>query len=997
MSNDFLNNNLDKYFELAKNDNSILSKSESRQLIENNEFAKLNKSSKIGKFKMGFIATTAAAAVFAGLFAINNTDFINKDIHSINESKVIASNNNKDKKVETDKLLPSNSKDVELRTAPIKNIETKVVFEKDTANIIKDENTNKDKRKDKNSFNIQSANVIVLNKAELEKLGVKLIDNSTIEFTALQDSKNPRKVTLTKNSSAIERSNGNVKSPEPKFVTDRNGNKILSLFTGKNRNALLANVTTKDGTLPIATISDNNPNVSVRTMSIDLSNKENDHLTSAAEMSIVEFRKSKTNEELDQKDTSCPQVSLTVNDSEVQQIIEMAQKDTSIKRIFSENYIKSGNRIHKTRENIKNSEIMNDSTLITNKQTAINYQAIAHNQNANKIVIRKNILHNPKEKLNEPKSISDNQNSQTDSSISVIEIETDDDQNKLNTNLQITSQIESDDLGVGFAMDLDSNLKLNMAYAFDKDKINTFITKYIGDNDLDKKLKRDSSGSTSFNFDGSSISKMINDTNLHKMLKNIKFNFDNKNVEIDSNVKPNQNETKEDIVSKEVIEINDTDSPNENAKTKNIVIKKKIINSNKIKNNSTVSANIFNNSKDNANLKSGESKSKVVNFEKELNSLLNSWNSDSSMHKMLQKLYKCKPSDDKKENIEKKNINKKNIELQNVLKEESETLSAMPNTTSVFIPNVTIDGKVTNATIFVNDKDIPKTLEELKKGGNDRKLLIENRISSSNEIVTTSEQIETQDKSIDSVASNKNFIKVIKNIRYNKQDTIQNEKELQAIITNRTYKYDKQDTSGIAQFSGVKEMEWAAKDFDEMPAFGSAIFNKDKELKCLEEYQDINKLIPISIKFDNNNIDYILWYEPNEELINSLPTKYAKMLSIEYNASKLVETCGNTPNAAPLMDVWKACDGDVKNLGVAPNPAKEKVTISYDLLVAKNISISINDLTGMHIADLKSNVYTEKGNHSDQINLPNNLASGMYYIVLKTDQGETAIQRIIVQ
>ncbi|MCX6148817.1 MAG: T9SS type A sorting domain-containing protein [Candidatus Kapabacteria bacterium] len=973
MNNDFLNNNLDNYFELAKNDNSIISQSESRQLIENEDFAKLSKSSTKGKIKMGFIATTAAAAVFAGLFAINNTDFINKDNHSINESKVIASNNNTDKKVETDKLLPSNSKDVELRTAPIKKIETKVVFEKDTANIIKDENTNKDKKKDKNSFNIQSANVIVLNKAELEKLGVKLIDNSTIEFTALQDSKNPRKVTLTKNSSAIERSNGNVKSPEPKFVTDRNGNKILSLFTGKNRNALLANVTTKDGTLPIATISDNNPNVSVRTMSIDLSNKENDHLTSAAEMSIVEFRKSKTNEELDQKDTTCPQVSLTVNDSEVQQIIEMAQKDTSIKRIFSENYIKSGNKIHKTRENIKNTEIINDKPIDTNKQTAINYQAIAHNQNANKIVIRKNILHNPKEKFNmtlKPgqvlvadeaenstqinivtSNIEDNQNNQKDENSSIIEVDSNNTPNKSRKEMQLNAHFNSDELGLGMIMEVDSNMKMNMGYSFDKDKLNGVIDKYLSKLDLSKLAVLDSMRKMpSFNFDKNTIAKMINDSNIQSIYKNlykdmshdsnitnmsnnVKVKFDKDKIKIQKRIQLKQNDKKSEVIDESIL-----DMPIKDLK----VIEKN-------------------------------------DYQNRLNEVLTSWKSDSSMHKMLQKLYKCKPSDDKKvEDIPKSAMK---VSISDVIRirhldNENEFSNKLDSIK---------DGKYSFPFDTLNPNDnIGLNLSQLSKLNSELRKI---KINIDKQTITNGD-----------LSDNKNVVVVTKSeIKHSKQDSMQNDKEMKAIITNRTYKYDKQDTSGIAQFSGVKDMEWAAKDFDEMPAFGSAIFNKDKELKCLEEYQDINKLIPISIKFDNNNIDYILWYEPNEELINSLPTKYAKMLSIEYNASKSGETCGNTPNAAPLMDVWKACDGDVKNLGVAPNPAKEKVTISYDLLVAKNISISLNDLTGMHIADLKSNVYTEKGNHSDQINLPNNLASGMYYIVLKTDQGETAIQRTIVQ
>ncbi len=807
MKNDKLNTNLNDFFDEAKNDSPIISQSESRQLIENAEFASADKlQNKIGINKMSLITTTAAAAIFAGVFAINNSEILNNnhenntyknsDNNTLNTNSIASNNNNNNSsndKSNDEKSLPISKKDLEVIPEPKKEVIKKIVIEK--TNAIPKEDIKKSTTKDKHSLNIQCANVIELNSDELHKLGVKVLPDMSIEFIALQSSQNPRKITLTKNSSAIERSKEYIKSPEPKFVTDKNGNKIISLFTSKNKNALLANVSTREGVMPIATISDKNPNLTVRTMSIDMSNKEKDQLTSGLNESLIEFRKIENG--IDVTDSIYKGLAWTVADNRIKNIVKIAQNDKRVVNVFNESYIKSGNEITKTKENIKDKTISDNSSDIIDPNDNLNIETFLKMNNANTIIIRKNILNQPKPNLAlrlQPgqKIISSSDENEKNISLNLVEVANDDTHGKLRTEEELSALKNSNEMGDGYIFNLDSNK--NKEYnSLDKEKINKLIGKYIKNIDINKLEK-------------------------HNNLGEIVINSDNQNIILDTIIQNNISQVNIDSIVKSI---------------------------------------------------------------------------SSGKHKI---------------NIE------KNVQI---------------------------------------------------------------KVNKDNQITTITTSDSNEEKEIpDSNTENK----------------------MTTIVVKSDMKYSRKNLSDTSNPHFIKNMPWAAKDFDEMPAVCSNIFEKDSDLTALMvEYKEINKLIPISIKLDNSTIDYILWYEPSELLISSLPTDIAYRVEKEYIASKSGETCGNTPNPAPLMDVWKACSGDLKNLGVVPNPAKENVTVSYELVNAKNISISLNDLTGNKVAELKANSFIEKGNHSELINLPNNIPSGMYYVVLISDQNETAIQRIIIQ
>lgn len=158
----------------------------------------------------------------------------------------------------------------------------------------------------------------------------------------------------------------------------------------------------------------------------------------------------------------------------------------------------------------------------------------------------------------------------------------------------------------------------------------------------------------------------------------------------------------------------------------------------------------------------------------------------------------------------------------------------------------------------------------------------------------------------------------------------------------------------------------------------------------------INKLVPVRIKLDNNSKEYLLWFDPTEEFANSLPSDLRERLLPEIKASEdETEICNTKVKTGEnYFDVWRACSGAVENLNVFPNPATDNININYELTDNRTVTMTINDLFGNKIAELKTEAKTA-GSHSDNIKLQG-IQPGMYLIVIQTDRHETAVQRFIV-
>lgn len=162
---------------------------------------------------------------------------------------------------------------------------------------------------------------------------------------------------------------------------------------------------------------------------------------------------------------------------------------------------------------------------------------------------------------------------------------------------------------------------------------------------------------------------------------------------------------------------------------------------------------------------------------------------------------------------------------------------------------------------------------------------------------------------------------------------------------------------------------------------------------------NINELIPIEISFDGVNTDFIVWYEATEEFLTKLPSNLLEKINPELAAiSDQAQHCDNAPiekdNA--VMDVWSGCSGAIKEMKVYPNPVTSNSNVEFDLDDNRIISIAVYDLSGKLIKSVKSGMALDKGSNSRSLNL-NGVNPGLYYVVVKSDRGEQALQRIVIE
>jgi hypothetical protein len=83
----------------------------------------------------------------------------------------------------------------------------------------------------------------------------------------------------------------------------------------------------------------------------------------------------------------------------------------------------------------------------------------------------------------------------------------------------------------------------------------------------------------------------------------------------------------------------------------------------------------------------------------------------------------------------------------------------------------------------------------------------------------------------------------------------------------------------------------------------------------------------------------------------------------------------------------------LNGFNVYPNPVQDKIHVSYSLTEAKRVSIQLTSITGERVAELL-NEEQESGVHSQKLEIPAEVASGMYFLKVTTDNN-TVAQRLV--
>lgn len=158
--------------------------------------------------------------------------------------------------------------------------------------------------------------------------------------------------------------------------------------------------------------------------------------------------------------------------------------------------------------------------------------------------------------------------------------------------------------------------------------------------------------------------------------------------------------------------------------------------------------------------------------------------------------------------------------------------------------------------------------------------------------------------------------------------------------------------------------------------------------------KSFNSLIPLHTVLKDTNskrfkeIDVVLWYEATPDLIALLPERFTKPLLKEKTEN--LTSDGSETEYQPQY-------GALINTIVYPNPiGNQRATVGFSLSAERTITITLHDIFGRKLAELRTDQNLAPGSYSEDVVLKN-IAKGIYLISIQTDRGEQAVQRVIVE
>lgn len=157
-------------------------------------------------------------------------------------------------------------------------------------------------------------------------------------------------------------------------------------------------------------------------------------------------------------------------------------------------------------------------------------------------------------------------------------------------------------------------------------------------------------------------------------------------------------------------------------------------------------------------------------------------------------------------------------------------------------------------------------------------------------------------------------------------------------------------------------------------------------------------LIPIRIKkhiFENEypKYDIIYWFLPTKEFFERLPRNIDNALTAEY---KYITAEDKSTLVKPECKYFDECKNtlELSNFKAFPNPANERVTVSFELPETIDARISLVDLAGRERQILQPQTQFAAGSHQLDFDL-SFVAEGIYLLTLYSDKG-VQTQRLIV-
>ncbi len=240
--------------------------------------------------------------------------------------------------------------------------------------------------------------------------------------------------------------------------------------------------------------------------------------------------------------------------------------------------------------------------------------------------------------------------------------------------------------------------------------------------------------------------------------------------------------------------------------------------------------------------------------------------------------------------------------------------------------------------------------------------------------------------------------------------------------------------TGSARIAGLPFLDLSASEFAALPeglqpeirtqrvrtSNASGRVREQRTLECLthtaqassvvdngEEYVQMSALyIPVRRveQTANGKVETVEWFKPTGDLISLLPERYRVPIMLELNLLTEVqrgcitpsEACRSLPHAQSYFDMCRLDASRIKDITIAPNPARGTALCTIDLRYSATIHLAAYTTSGAYVADLTEAVTLDPGVHEVSVPL-NGVAPGMYLITTTTQDGEHVVRRLIVE
>jgi hypothetical protein len=207
-----------------------------------------------------------------------------------------------------------------------------------------------------------------------------------------------------------------------------------------------------------------------------------------------------------------------------------------------------------------------------------------------------------------------------------------------------------------------------------------------------------------------------------------------------------------------------------------------------------------------------------------------------------------------------------------------------------------------------------------------------------------------------------------------------------------------------------------------------------------ERLFDINRLIPVRINVPNHvqanwypSSYYVFWYDPTPELLSVLPdmtlaqirdeltaatlalpdtgyirrwneqfvttlqTSVDSLLNLRRRNGKFVPAEDVKPSPGTgFLTIGQTSSGALSIIALAPNPNSGSARLRYLLRERREVEVSLHDIHGRQLQILLQREPQSQGEHESQITAVD-IPPGIYLLVLSTDKGERAVQRLIIE